>query len=141
MRDGSIMPSAKIVAEIRLTGRIVDDWFDDDLDDGDIQLQAVLDSEGKWAIAGGHSNYGYSGYFRGYVWLDGARKRLVDWWTLFPGKEHHYATQGDKRKAAEAIQARIDILSGTAVQKVKGGYAFDPQAHLDRQEAKRRPAG
>ena len=92
------MASSKIVSEIRLTGWVTDDWHDDDLEDGDIQIQAVLDSDGKWAVAGGHANYGYSGYFRGYVWLRGARKRLVDWWTLFPGGEHHYATQGGRRK-------------------------------------------
>lgn len=127
--------SSKTVEQIVLTGRIVDDWYDDDLDDGDIQLQAVLDMYGRDAIARGHANYGYSGRFRGYVWHAGKRRTLVDWWTFFPNGEHHYPTQGDKRLTLDAIKAQLDVLSGTSVKKVRGGYAFDPEAHLERQKA------
>ncbi|HZK88985.1 MAG TPA: hypothetical protein VFC56_02460 [Stellaceae bacterium] len=130
------MTSSKAVEQIELTGRVIDDWYDDDLDDGDIQVQGVLDMYGRDAIAGRHANFGYSGYFRGYVWLSGGRRKLVDWWTLFPNEEHHYPTQGDKGQTADVIRTRIGPLKGTFVKKVNGGYAFDPGAHLARQQAK-----
>jgi hypothetical protein len=130
--------SSKIVEKIVLTGRIVDDWYEDDLGDGDIQVQAVLDMYGRDAIADRHPNYGYSGYFKGYVWQAGKRRKLVDWWTLFPNKEHHYSSQVGKRETVDTIKARLDILSGTPVKKVRGGYAFDPEAHLEREAAKGR---
>jgi hypothetical protein len=94
-------------------------------DDGDIQIQPKLDMYGRDAVAHGNTNFGYSGYFRGYVYVGGKRRRLVGWWTLFPNEGHHYSSQGDKPSAEVAIRARIEALTGSAVVKVKGGYKVD----------------
>ncbi|MER8783333.1 hypothetical protein NKH60_19150 [Mesorhizobium sp. M1006] len=95
--------------------------------DGDIKIQPKSDMHGRFASAGGHTNYGFSGYFKGFVYLAGKRKALVDWWTLFPGKEHHYAAQQDRGKAEAAIREIIETRAGNEVAKVKGGYAFDAE--------------
>lgn len=101
-------------------------------DDGDIQIQPKSDMYGRISSAGGHTNMGYSGYFKGFVYLGGKRKTLVDWWTLFPAGEHHYAAQQDKPQTEEAIRAIVSARSGMEVVKVKGGYAFDADAHAAR---------
>ncbi|MGN8118079.1 hypothetical protein [Labrys sp. 22185] len=93
--------------------------------DGTIQLQQKSDMMGRMAAQGGHTNLGYSGYFKGYVYLDGKRKRLVDWWALFPGQEHHFPRQMDARRTVHAIRLIVEALAGTDVVKVKGGYAFN----------------
>jgi hypothetical protein len=105
-------------------------------DDGDIQIQPKSDMYGRMASSGGHANMGYSGYFKGFVYLGGKRKALVDWWTLFPHQEHHYAAQQDKGKTEEAIRAIVSARSGREVTKIKGGYAFDADAHAVRQTGK-----
>ena len=86
---------------------------------------------GRMAATGGHANWGYSGYFKGYVYLKGQRKRLADFWKLFPNKEHHYAAQQNKAEAEAAIRAVIEQRARTIVHKVKGGYAFDPLSNGD----------
>jgi hypothetical protein len=123
---------------IQLTGRVLD-WGDDHLAeaaDGDIQIQAQIDAAGRFAIRGGHTNFGYSGRYVGFVCLRGARKRLVDWWTLFPSKEHHFAAQQDKPQVEALIRDYLEARTGAEVIKVPRGYAFDSQAHLERQAAK-----
>lgn len=128
---------SKAVDRIKLTGHVVDFYEDEELTegdeepfaDGDIQIQPRLDMYGRFAASGGHTNYGFSGFFRGYVTHNGKRRRLVDWYALFPNNEHHYASQLAKPDARDAIVARVEILSGTYVVKVKGGYAFDPEEH------------
>ena len=94
--------------------------------DGTLTIQPKSDFRGRMAAAGGHANYGYSGYFRAYIFLAGQRKRLVDFWALFEHKEHHYAAQHLKPEAEAAIRQRISGLAGAEVEKVKDGYAFDP---------------
>ena len=100
--------------------------------DGDITIQSKTDMHGRMAMEGGHTNWGYSGYFRGYVYLKGERKNLVDFWAMFPNNEHRYAAQHDKARAEEAIRTLIELLGGTNVVKVIRGYAFDPAAHAER---------
>lgn len=92
--------------------------------DGDITIQPKSDLAGREASIGGHANFGYSGYFRGYVFLRGKRKRLVDFYGLFGNQEHHYAAQYLKADAERSIREKIAALAGRQVSKVKGGYAF-----------------
>jgi hypothetical protein len=96
--------------------------------DGTLTIQPQLDESGRMARSGGNTNYGYSGYFRAYVYLGGQRKRLVNFWTLFPDRGHAYAAQQLKSEAEAAIREKIASLAGTQVRKVKGGYAFHPLA-------------
>jgi len=93
--------------------------------DGDIELQSKSDWEGRMAAAGGHANYGYSGYFKGYVLLKGKRKVFLDFWTMFPEDEHHYAAQKDRPEVIEAIRGIVDHYAGRPLTKTKGGYALD----------------
>ena len=92
--------------------------------DGTIQIQPKSSMQGRAASAGGHTNYGYAGYFKGFVYLGGKRKALVDFWELFPNEEHHFAAQGDKPATEGRIAEAIAELEGTDVVKVKGGYSF-----------------
>jgi hypothetical protein len=94
-------------------------------DDGTVQIQSKSDMMGRIDAAGGHANWGYSGYFRGYVHLGGKRKKLANFWKLFPNGEHRYAAQQDKPTAEAAIREAIGRRAGSMVVKVKGGYAFD----------------
>jgi hypothetical protein len=110
-------------------------------EDGIVQLQPKLDMIGRIALAGRHANYGYSGYFKAYVYLNGKRKSLVDFWTLFPGDGHHYETQQEKPKVEARIKAVIEARTGTNVVKVARGYAFDPVAHAERETEKVRKKG
>lgn len=100
--------------------------------DGTVQIQPKSDMMGRYASAGRHTNYGYSGYFRAYVYLDGKRKNLLDFWTLFPNQEHHFDQQGHKSHAIETIRRVIAERAGTEVVQVPRGYAFDPVAHAER---------
>ena len=93
--------------------------------DGDIQIQLKSGMYGRFASSGGHTNMGYSGYCKGFVYLGGKRKALVDWWMLFPNKEHHYAAQQDKSQAEQIIRSAIERLAGQQVTRVPRGYAFN----------------
>lgn len=104
--------------------------------DGTVQIQPKLDTVGRSMVRGRHANVGYSGRFVGYVYLCGKRKRLVDWWTLFPLSEHHYEAQKEKPQAEAAIRQAIEARAGTEVVRVPRGYAFDPVAYLERMRAK-----
>lgn len=95
-------------------------------DDGDITIQPKSDMLGRFASAGNHYNCGLSGYFKGYVFLQGKRRRLVDFWTLFPDNGHHYASQTAKGGVENAIRAKVASLANHKVFKVAGGFAFDP---------------
>lgn len=105
-------------------------------EDGIIQLQPKSDMLGRFASSDGHTNYGYSGYFKAYVYLKGKRKALVDFWSLFPGDGHHYSAQQDKAEVEGRIRVVIEARAGTDVIKVARGYAFDPTAHAERQASK-----
>lgn len=100
-------------------------WYvlvDDVPEDGTIQLQPKSDERGRLFSAGGHTNYGISGYFKGFVLLAGKRKVLTNFWALFPNQEHHFVAQQDKLKTFELIAERVAQLEGTVVAKVKGGF-------------------
>lgn len=99
--------------------------------DGDVTILSRLDARGSMAAAGGHTNYGFSGYFTGYVYLRGERKRLVDFRKLFTSGENQFGAQYQKPEAENAVRSRIEALAGTTVTKVKGGFAFLPVAAVD----------
>jgi len=90
--------------------------------DGTIQLQPKSDMLGRYSARGGHTNYGYSGYFKPFIYVDGKRRTLKNGWKLFPNKEHHYEKQGDKGSAIENIKSIIASHIGRSVVKVKGGW-------------------
>jgi hypothetical protein len=118
---------------IYLTGTVLE-WLDDasvnvEASDGDITLQPKSDMQGRAASLGGHTNYGLSGYWKGYVYLKGRRRRLVDWYKLFPESQHHFAAQQDARAAVQRITDVIQGKAGAGVTKVMGGYAFDPNSN------------
>lgn len=91
--------------------------------DGDIELHPRLDMFGRSAVAGRHTNYGHSGYFKGYIYVEGRRRKL-NLWQLCPNEEHHYSTQGNRRQAFEAVAEIIRQHVGMPTFKVKGGWAF-----------------
>ncbi|WIW50346.1 hypothetical protein ML401_34880 (plasmid) [Bradyrhizobium sp. 62B] len=122
--DGIELYESQAYAVIEIAGQTIA-FRSLPFEDGTIQIQPKSDMMGRTATAGGHANFGYSGYFKGYVYLDGKRKRLVDFWSLFPNGEHHYEAQKDKFATEAAIRAVIGQRAGTSVSKVKGGYAFD----------------
>jgi hypothetical protein len=92
--------------------------------DGTITIESSLDAEGALKAQFGYANLGYSGYFKGFVYVDGRRRRIVNWKAIFPNEENRYAAQQDKRFAKEAIEKEIARRAGTVLTKVKGGYAF-----------------
>lgn len=112
--------------EIAEAGEVIFAFRPLDPEDGTVTLQPKSSFPGRVASEGGHTNYGYSGYFKGLVFVSGKRKRLVDFWRLFENQEHHFAAQQDKRVVAAAISKKIRTLQATPVIKVKGGYAFFP---------------
>ena len=96
--------------------------------DGTIELNPRLDSMGRLAVAGGHTNAGYSGYFKAYLHVDGTRRVLKDFWRLFPNNEHHYARQADKTNVEAMIREKIAAMKGLLSTKVERGWAlFSPE--------------
>ena len=53
-----------------LNGDVVD-WDNESHEDGTVQLYSRQDTFGRTPTAGSHVNYGYSGYFRFYIFVDG----------------------------------------------------------------------
>lgn len=95
-------------------------------EDGTIECQPKSTMRARWAIAGRHTNAGYDGYFKLYVWEGGKRRTMVDAWTLFPNNEHHYAKQAEKSDAFERIVAIVSAKKGSLLEKVKGGWRLCP---------------
>lgn len=93
--------------------------------DGTIVIRYGLDAEGALKAQFGYASLGYSGYFKGCVYVGGKRRRIVNWKALFPGEENRYAAQHDKHHVKEAIMKIIERRAGAVLTKVKGGYAFD----------------
>lgn len=130
------------INEVQINGTIID-WEDEPfqnqivmvngeevckelpIEDGTIQLQSLLDMLGKMAAMGGHANFGYSGFFRLYIYAGGKRRRLKNAWKLFPNNEHHYLAQYGKESAKERISCIVKSLTGCSVHKVIGGWEID----------------
>jgi hypothetical protein len=98
------------------------------VEDGTVQLQQKSDMLGRYAQNGRHTNFGYSGYFKGYVYQGGKRRVIKNWWRLFAEKEHHFAAQKDAHNAVTRIEKIIGALSGVTLRKGEGGY-FIPVEH------------
>lgn len=95
---------------------------DEEFDDGTVQIMPRTDMFGRAAIDGDHSNYGYSGYYKFFVFVDGKRRRLTNAWRLFPNNEHHYKRQYEKKDVVAHIAATFAGIEGRAVNKIKGGW-------------------
>ncbi len=95
------------------------------IEDGTIAIAPRLDSAGRAAVKYRNTNFGFSGYFIGYVYEGGKRRTIVDWKALFPKEENRYSTQGEKGTAEAAVAAIVESRSGAVLTKVKRGYAFE----------------
>jgi len=118
--------------QVKLTGTIHDYYeFQDgfiepeDLQEGDILVQPKLDALGKMAVSGGNANYGYSGYYTGFLYADGKARRFLKWVDLWPVGENTFRAQQDKPQALEEMQKTITRLAGTHMVKVKGGWQLE----------------
>lgn len=96
--------------------------------DGTVECQPKTTMRSRWARAGKHTNAGYDGYFKLYVWVGGKRRNFLDAWKLFPNNEHHYAAQYEKKDAIERIVAIIGNRKGATLEKDKGGWRLLPVA-------------
>ncbi len=83
----------------------------DYLASGDLKVFPKLDEEGRMALSGGHTNYGYSGYFSASI-FDGAKWRRFDLRTIVPENESAFAAQMDKPRTIERIRKRVHAASG-----------------------------
>lgn len=81
---------------------------------GDIAIYQKLDADGRSALAGGHTNYGYSGYFRASV-FDGRGWRSFKIWGFIPEADRKYATQHDVASVKQRLTARLENLAGTSL--------------------------
>jgi hypothetical protein len=93
-------------------------------DDGDVMIQSKLDSSGRMAVAGRNANFGYSGYFTGYVYVGGRRRTIVNFRKLFSTGENQYCAQYRKSDAEKAVKALFASLAGTSLERVRGGYSL-----------------
>lgn len=90
---------------------------------GDVALRERLDMYGRNARIDGHSNYGYSGYFRASI-FDGTRWRNLSIWSLLPGNGHRYASQAEKGVIRERLEAAIVERVGQVVEYRNKAYRF-----------------
>jgi hypothetical protein len=82
---------------------------------GDVAVYSRLDGYGRAAVRGGHSNYGYSGYFRATV-FDGARWRNFRIWDFVPEADRCYRTQADIEETKERLFGRIREKAGATLE-------------------------
>lgn len=122
--------------QVELTGRFhhytefKDDLIDpDELQEGDILIQPKLDARGRMAVKGGNANYGYSGYFGGFLYADGNARRFLKWVDLWPIGENTFEAQKDKHSAIEAMQHAITRLAGCKMIKVNGGWQLEHEVN------------
>lgn len=119
---------------VRFTGKVWDIYQDEeeDAEEGDVWLQAKLDSAGRAAAAGRHANYGYSGWFAGLVHAEGGRRRFLSWRIMFPCMQNGYELQADKANTVFRIEECLKALSDIEIVKVKGGWRFTDEAEAER---------
>ena len=116
--------------EITITGKsFFADEFDkiigvflEKLEDGDIVLKKRLDRDGRNALSGRHTNYGYSGYVVGTIVLNGKNHRIINWRDLFNYDENKYDSQQKSDAAIMASQEVVKFLRGRKIRKVRGGW-------------------
>lgn len=78
---------------------------------GDVAIYPRLDMFGRMALAGGHSNHGYSVYFRATI-FDGSRWRNFQIWDFVPSEDRQYANQGEKTTIERRLIATINAQVG-----------------------------
>ena len=98
-----------------LTGNVYD-GFDvgyvaDELRDGDVVLDGMLDANGRENMMGRHTNYGYSGYYRACVIVAG-KKKFMNLFDFCPNGENRYDAQGEKEDAYDAVEEIISDSAG-----------------------------
>jgi hypothetical protein len=81
---------------------------------GDVTLYSKLDANGRHSVSGGHSNFGYSGYFKASV-FDGKQWRNLKIWDFVPEADRQFATQKDKPTTEAKVIAAIAARAGHAV--------------------------
>lgn len=79
---------------------------------GDLKVFPRLDEQGRMAARGGHTNFGFSGYFAASI-FDGAKWRRFDLRTVVPDKESRFAAQRYKHDALSCIRKRVRSASGS----------------------------
>jgi hypothetical protein len=111
---------------LRMTGIVRDQYGEAlaDADDGDIWIRPQLDAEGRHAVAGRHTNWGYSGYFVLALHANAGRRKLLDARIIFPLGQNRYSSKGEQSSAEGEVRQRVLALSGEKAVKVKGGYAL-----------------
>lgn len=109
----------------------------DDVREGDILLHPKLDAAGRIAASGGHANRGYSGYFTGFLYAEGAAKRFLNWKDLWPIAENTYEAQQDRPRALRDMAVTLERLAGSQMIKTKGGWCLERNVNelLGRQQA------
>lgn len=93
---------------------------------GDVALYSRLDAAGRAARAGGHSNYGYSGYFKASV-FDGKKWRAFKILSSVPEIDRNYASQGEKPKVQARLTERVESWAGRVVAWGNRAYELVPQ--------------
>jgi hypothetical protein len=101
---------------------------------GDMALRERLDMHGRNAIAGGHSNYGYSGYFKASI-FDGKSWRNLSIWSLLPANGHRYASQGEKGTVRARLVGAIEERMGRVVEYRNKAYRFADEPDPSRSAA------
>jgi len=119
-----------VTEEIIITGKAfftnyVDEMFSvflERLNDGDIVIRKKLDSDGRSALAGRHTNYGYSGYVIGTIVLKGKSHRIINWRELFEFEQNRYDSQQKSDAAINSAEHAVRLLRGKKIRKVRGGW-------------------
>ena len=95
-------------------------------EDGTIQLQPESDMLGRFASSEVHANYGYSGYFKAYVYLEGKRKALVDFWSFLPWRWTSLErTAGQGRGGELGLDRDSKPALGPMSSRLRGVMLFD----------------
>lgn len=102
----------------------------EELREGDILVQSKLDTFGRIAVEGGNANYGYSGYFAGFLYADGGARRFLKWVNLWPIAENTFQAQQDKGQTLKDMQNTISRLAGSSMMKVKGGWRLEVDVNV-----------
>jgi hypothetical protein len=91
---------------------------------GDVGVYENTDYMGRMAIAGGHTNYGYSGYFRASIY-DGKKWRNFKIWDFVSGPDRTFQTRRDMPEVRKRLVEIISEKRGNRVTWVDRSYALD----------------
>lgn len=91
-------------------------------EEGDLLLKPGTDAAGRAAMAGGHTNFGFSGYFTAFLFADGDSRRLLNYKELWPKEENRFAARQDIFTTMARVEASLVSQAGRLAVKVKGGW-------------------